>query len=317
MTLLLINCRKLTFPPQLAFGSEVVGDIPMNSVLTFEVELVQLQKRREAAPQNVPVQIFQPTAAPTRPPTMAAVIRTKAMPAPSPPPTIKAANNQEFRTIRSTALNLFPGEDPKAILSHQHEIPLPASPSGGTDGSGYSVCLVVVHSGPVPEYAPYFVAAAAASAPLVSVLLVLVGTSRSRSNSSSGATAKVRLQRLQDTAAAVDNVKVLQISAADLASRVMAAVGKDNCASGELGQLEAVLFPSETGGKKQVYGNKLNDIKPLYGALFESEMRSRWPVSAGGTGGGAFTHWGWADMDCIIGDLRPALLPHLQSKQVR
>jgi hypothetical protein len=28
----------------------------------------------------------------------------------------------------------------------------------------------------------------------------------------------------------------------------------------------------------------------------------------------AFTHWGWADMDCFLGDLQPVLLPHLVSE---
>jgi hypothetical protein len=53
--------------------------------------------------------------------------------------------------------------------------------------------------------------------------------------------------------------------------------------------LEAVLVPGGGGGgggggkKKKagnMYGNKLNDIKPLIGALFEKELSQRWPAAA-------------------------------------
>lgn len=35
--------RKLTIPPSLAYGDKEVGDIPKNSTLIFEVELVSIE----------------------------------------------------------------------------------------------------------------------------------------------------------------------------------------------------------------------------------------------------------------------------------
>ena len=37
---------------------------------------------------------------------------------------------------------------------------------------------------------------------------------------------------------------------------------------------------------------KMNDVKPLLGALLEEELRE-------------YSHWGWMDLDVILGDLQP------------
>ena len=62
-----------------------------------------------------------------------------------------------------------------------------------------------------------------------------------------------------------------------------------------------MLTRQSSGG----YGSKVNDLKGVYGALFAAELDV-----------GGFTHWGWVDTDCMLGDLRPALRQYLPDYDV-
>jgi hypothetical protein len=44
------------------------------------------------------------------------------------------------------------------------------------------------------------------------------------------------------------------------------------------------------------YGSKFNDLKPLYGSLFQEQLAE-------------YSHWGWFDLDCFMGDMRATLTP--------
>ena len=41
-------------------------------------------------------------------------------------------------------------------------------------------------------------------------------------------------------------------------------------------------------------GSKGNDLKPLFGAMFSDYIHSST---------NAYTHWGWVDLDCVLGDM--------------
>ena len=38
----------------------------------------------------------------------------------------------------------------------------------------------------------------------------------------------------------------------------------------------------------------MNDVKPLYGAMLQDVLAP-------------YSHWGWIDIDCLFGDMRPLL----------
>jgi hypothetical protein len=60
--------------------------------------------------------------------------------------------------------------------------------------------------------------------------------------------------------------------------------------------LAETLTKQSSGG----YGSKINDLKATFGGLFEPELAK-----------GAYTHWGWVDLDCMMGDLKSSLQLYL------
>ena len=57
-----------------------------------------------------------------------------------------------------------------------------------------------------------------------------------------------------------------------------------------------ICLVADGPGLEHVYtGVKMNDLKPLYGAMLADVLAP-------------YTHWGWIDIDCLFGDLSPLLV---------
>ena len=93
------------------------------------------------------------------------------------------------------------------------------------------------------------------------------------------------------------NVHVVHMNKTEVARRVADALRAAGLpAKGARSVVHALLIvAADPTGLEHVYGGlKMNDVKPLYGAMLRDMLAP-------------YTHWGWSDIACLLGDLQPLL----------
>jgi hypothetical protein len=187
-------------------------------------------------------------------------------------------------TSRKRGWNPFPGEVTDAdyvppTSTHTMRLPPHGTATATADGHAYKVAIIVLQMGPLPPFINYFLASCAASAPLVDYLVFH--------------TEKALPAGLALASPLPPNVRLVHIEARDVAKRLQAALGEDYCPADVQKVLDAFGYKSRAS-----QGSKMNDLKPVFGAIFEKELRG-------------YSHWGWSDLDCLMGDVHVALAPYL------
>ena len=144
--------------------------------------------------------------------------------------------------------------------------------------SGFKVALVAINHGPLPAYVNYFIALTRINAPLVEHFIFHTHRENSYLD--------------LELVASVPSVHLVYMPLDEIARRLeeLGVCPKDTDGM----PLTTVLKKQSSGG----YGSKMNDLKPTFGGLFARELAG-------------YSHWGWVDLDCMMGDLRPSLADYL------
>jgi hypothetical protein len=130
----------------------------------------------------------------------------------------------------------------------------------------------------------YFIALARINAPLVEHFVI-------HTHKEVGSTGSHLDTQLLDS---VPSVHAIHMPLEEIARRLEALGICDGFTDGLT--LAEVLTKQSSGG----YGSKMNDLKATFGGLFAPELAA-----------GAYSHWGWVDLDCMLGDMRPSLSHYL------
>jgi hypothetical protein len=204
----------------------------------------------------------------------AAAAQTSAAPQPQPqtielPPGDSGEPNWLPNEVHSAA----------ALQSDTHKIAIPVR---GPPASGYKIGIVIVWMGDLPSYVNYFVASCNRSAALVDVIIFTDADFRTQ----------------VDSRAIPANVHFMPLTARQLAERAAPFLSDaQECKQhqnrgGLASHLEGLITADGA------VGSKVNDFKPLFGALFKEELKT-------------YSHWGWMDMDIVLGDLDGAITRYL------
>jgi len=148
----------------------------------------------------------------------------------------------------------------------------------------YDVALIALYHGKLPAMLDYFAKSAATSKGLVRIIVLYTTDSPAQRD------IVARVGKL------ASNLEFRHVKLEHLGELVRKAVGTRFCPL-DMDMVELIA------GAHGVMGSKFNDIKPLYGTMFEDVLEGA-------------THWGWIDLDMLLGDLRSALLPYLPQYDV-
>jgi hypothetical protein len=193
--------------------------------------------------------------------------------------------------------NWFPDESRTVseLLSDTHNMTLPTR---GPPSGGYKIGIVILWLGELPTYVNYFVASCRRCAALVDIVIFTDADWHAQVNAT----------------AVPPNVQFMPLTAEQLAKRAAPFLSGAKACSVKgtplVEHLVSLLRGPDThegqghpGSHALFTSSKVNDFKPLIGAMFEEELRN-------------YSHWGWMDMDMFLGDLGSALTPFLDTHDV-